>query len=293
MTPIVQQGNRIYLTVGRDIYWYDITSRPLGSGAMGTVFLGRNLNNNHDLVAIKLVKSEYASIPTVRRRARQEGSLQYGHNHLIEMLGYCENHPVEGPLFIVSKYIRGITLDDHVVDNLNHLPDRINKIIATAFPVLEALSYLHKKNIVHLDIKPSNIMVETGNCNIRLMDLGICNVRSATEITSAGILGTPGYAAPEQYVKPGEPLDIDPRTDLYELAVTYYELLGGDKSLTNRQGDDNPPAIPGVPKPIMQVLYKALRKSRDDRYPSADAMIAALRNALAPPRPWYVRLFQS
>ncbi len=87
MTPIVQQGNRIYLTVGRDIYWYDITSRPLGSGAMGTVFLGRNLNNNHDLVAIKLVKSEYASIPTVRRRARQEGSLQYGHNHLIEMLG--------------------------------------------------------------------------------------------------------------------------------------------------------------------------------------------------------------
>lgn len=69
MTPIVQQGNRIYLTVGRDIYWYDITSRPLGSGAMGTVFLGRNLNNNHDLVAIKLVKSEYASIPTVRRRA--------------------------------------------------------------------------------------------------------------------------------------------------------------------------------------------------------------------------------
>ena len=67
MTPIVQQGNRIYLTVGRDIYWYDITSRPLGSGAMGTVFLGRNLNNNHDLVAIKLVKAEYASIPTVRR----------------------------------------------------------------------------------------------------------------------------------------------------------------------------------------------------------------------------------
>ena len=75
--------------------------------------------------------------------------------------------------------------------------------------------------------------------------------------------------------------------------MTYYELLGGDKSLTNRQGDDNPPAIPGVPKPIMQVLYKALRKSRDDRYPSADAMIAALRNALAPAKPWYVRLFQS
>lgn len=282
--PFQQQGPLIYLAVGRETYCYDSRQQPVGSGAMGTVFRGKDLRTSRP-VAIKMVNPRYATIPSVRKRARAESSMAFRHPNLIEMLGCCENHPSEGPMFILSNFITGVTLDKHVDKFVRPMKDWIPRICRTIFPVLDALSYLHTKGITHLDIKPSNIMVEHGHSNIRLMDMGIAYTRDDEEITSAGLLGTPCYAAPEQYVQPGEHLSVDPRTDIYELGVTLYELLSREKP----EDIGRAPDIPGVPRPIMKVIRKATEYYPDDRYQTAAEMKRDLKDALRP-RSWWEKV---
>ena len=275
-TSVTQRGYEIFMYAHNETFVYDMRQRPVGSGAMGTVYRGRSLRDNRS-VAIKIVNPAYAAIPSVRRRARQEANLAFRHQHLIEMLGCCETADPRGPMFIVSNFINGIPLDKHVKENLANFPDRVERVCRTVIPVLDALEYLHEGNIFHLDIKPSNIMVENGR-NVRLMDLGIANARGEAQITSAGLLGTPGYAAPEQYVTPGEAIKIDARTDIYELGVTLYELLAGTKPDPQKTED-----IKGVSPAIMHVIRKAIAKQPDNRFSSAKQMRQALEDALTRP----------
>lgn len=275
-TSVSQRGYEIFMYAHNETFVYDMRQRPVGSGAMGTVYRGRSLRDNRP-VAIKMVNPAYAAIPSVRRRARQEANLAFRHQHLIEMLGCCETTDPRGPMFIVSNFINGIPLDKHVKENLANFPDRVERVCRTVIPVLDALEYLHEGNIFHLDIKPSNIMVENGR-NVRLMDLGIANARGEAEITSAGLLGTPGYAAPEQYVTPGEAVRIDARTDIYELGVTLYELLAGKKPDPEKVEN-----IQGVTPAIMRVIRKAIANQPDNRYSSARQMRQALEDALTKP----------
>lgn len=282
--PFQQQGPLVYLHVGHDTYCYDTRLKPVGAGAMGTVYFGRNIKTNR-ATAIKMVNPKYASIQSVRNRARAESSMAFRHPNLIEMVGCCENHPSQGPMFILSNFISGVTLDQHVDRYLRPMNDAVARICRTIFPVLDALSYLHSSGITHLDIKPTNIMVEKGHSNIRLMDMGIAYTRDDHEITSPGLLGTPGYAAPEQYVQPGEHLQVDCRTDIYELGVTLYELLAQEKPHDMQSAPD----IAGVPKPVMKVIRKATAYYADDRYQKAAEMKTALRDALMP-RSWWQKL---
>lgn len=261
-----------------ETFVYDVRQKPVGRGAMGTVYMGVSTRDRRP-VAIKMVNPQYANIPSVRRRARQEADLQFRHPHLIEMLGCCDFGTPQGPMYIVSNFIKGITLDEHVKQNLANFPDRVNRVCQSVMPVLEALDFLHEKNIYHLDIKPGNIMVENGR-NIRLMDMGIANARGEAEITSAGLLGTPGYAAPEQYVEPGKPMQIDGRTDIYELGVTLYELLAGEKP-----NPQSPAHIRGVNNAVMKVIWQAMAHNPDHRFQTARQMHQALQQAIvAPPK---------
>lgn len=270
-----------YITVGREKFAFDPQSKPLGQGAMGTVFAGRSMADNRP-VAIKIVNPRFANIPSVRQRAREEAQLRFRHPNLIETVGLCEPIPNRGPIFIVSNYVSGISIDKHVNRNLRQFDDFTRRVVMTMMPVLDALTYLHGIPVYHLDIKPSNIMVEHGNSNVRLMDLGIAYTREVHEITSAGLLGTPGYAAPEQYVEVGRALDVDATTDLYEFAVTLYELLVGVKPDVEADLSDQNPNV-------MAVIEKAMSPDRENRYQSASELKHALNYALnKPPRPKWV-----
>lgn len=282
---VKQQGNIVMLGTQFDTFVVDLNQRPVGAGAMGTVFVGVSQRDRRR-VAVKMVNPAYAGIPSIRRRAREEAHLAYRHPHLIEMIACCETPNPHGPMFIISNFINGMTLDKHVERNLRGLDNPVKRICETIFPVLDALSYLHAKGVYHLDIKPTNIMMENGR-NIRLMDLGIAFSRDAAEITSAGLLGTPGYAAPEQYVSPGTPLEVDARTDLYELGITLYELLAGHKPTEREQNPDAPlEPIPGVSKRVMNFLNKATHPDKEQRFSSAQSMSFGLANALQrPPGP--------
>lgn len=273
----VRQGNLVYLLAGGEQFVFDTSRIPIGEGAMGTVYAGQSCVNGRK-VAIKMVNPAYADIPSVRNRAREEAMLRFRHPNLIETIGLCE--PAQtGPIFIVSNFVSGISIDEHVNRNLRPLGNYVDRVCRTMFPVLDALTYLHTgaRPIYHLDIKPSNIMVENGNSNVRLMDLGIAFTRDTHDITSAGLLGTPGYAAPEQNVKVGQHLAVNATTDLYEFAVTLYELLAGRKPSDN----SSPEPIPGVNRQLMAVLTRAMSDSQSARYGSASELKAAITEALS------------
>ncbi|MCM1163664.1 MAG: serine/threonine protein kinase [Muribaculaceae bacterium] len=282
-------GRDVFLYVDRQWYHYDSSVAPLGAGAMGTVYLGRNCKDHHDLVAIKQVNPAYARYPAIRERARLEARLAFRHRNLVEMIGCCEEGGLEGPMFIVSRLVQGVTLDKYVERTFANRPDRVKRIINCIFPVLEALDYIHSKGIIHLDIKPSNIMVENGS-NIRLMDLGIAYTHTQA-ITASGLLGTPGYAAPEQYISPGQTqLPFDARTDIYQLGVTLYELISGVKPY--QKNPDKLDPLPGVSRAINQAIGRALALDQSERYETARQFSTALKQALIQKPSLWERIFK-
>ncbi|MCM1517052.1 MAG: serine/threonine protein kinase [Pseudoflavonifractor sp.] len=285
----------IYLLVMGEWYCYDPTSSPLGSGAMGTVYIGYRVKDGARM-AIKRVKDSYANNPMIRERARQEASLAFRHKNLIEMIGYCEYAPSGGPIFLVSKFVSGKNIDDYAREFLNG-PDRVEKICNAIMQVLDALEYVHSRGVIHRDIKPSNIMVEADS-NIRLMDLGIARMNDGNKFSRYGFIGTPQYSAPEQILRDkNRTVQINAATDLYALGITLYELLTGDNPFDadtevdtlTRQMRESLPAHDAIPKRVMAVIAKATEKEQSKRFQTAAEFRDALREALLPPKSMFQR----
>ena len=278
----------IYLLVMGEWYCYDPTSTPLGSGAMGTVYMGYRVKDGTRM-AIKRVKDSYSNNPMIRERAKQEASLAFRHNNLVEMIGYCEYAPDNGPIFLVSKYVSGKNIDEYAKEFLNG-SDRVEKICNAIFQVLDALEYVHSRGVIHRDIKPSNIMVESDS-NIRLMDLGIARMNDGNKFSQYGFIGTPQYAAPEQILRDNA------ATDIYALGITFYEILTGanpfdadtEVDTLTRQMREALPPHDAVPKRVMNVIAKATEKEQSKRFQTAGEFRDALREALLPPKTVFQR----
>lgn len=287
---VSQKGSKIFLRTDSHTYYYDESLPILGSGAMGIVYKGIELSTNK-VVAIKRLKDRFANIPAIRRRAHQEANLMFSHPNLVEMHGCCEVAPNRGPLFIISSYVDGETIDCFINNNIRQLPQAEQRICNMFLPVLDALSYIHHKQILHLDIKPSNIMVEKGR-NVRLMDLGIANVSADTEEISSGMMGTPKYAAPEQFANGVERRKLSCATDIYEAGVTLYELITNNNPFPNeiekaRQLHMSAilEKVPSISYEVLSVIQKATATVPSARYQQASEMKAALIEALRSPRP--------
>ena len=282
----VRKDKFIYIKVGGDWYYYNYTSPPIGGGSMGTVYLGRSKSTGNQ-VAIKQVAESIQNIPNIRSRARLEGGMKFRHHNLVEMIGYCELDHSKGPIWVVSKLVRGVNLDYHVNHNLADYKDALFRIIDTMYPVLDALSFLHSNGIFHLDIKPSNIMVEDGK-NIRLMDLGICSQGIASVVENTGLLGTPQFAAPEQFHLDAENYLINASTDVYQVGITLYQLLTNNNPFSaptihecmNLHETKILPYHKGVPNEIVDVLRKATNPNQKYRFQTAEEFKIALKNTV-------------
>lgn len=294
---------RVFLIVAHKLVVFRDIGQNIGSGGMGRVFIGKNFYGDEKL-AIKEVHARYANIPDIRQRARKEAAYQFNHPHLIEMLGCVESLSGTGPIYVVSRYVNGENIDVHI----GHLtfPDNVERqarIVGMLMPALDALEYLHKNNILHLDIKPSNIMMEGGR-NIRLMDLGIATVEQRrAEYASAtpnqnggsGLAGTPKYAAPEQF-NMGQG-GVTAAADIYAFGVSLYELLSGINPFEATDLDETlrmhcETALPRssqITAPLLKVLRRATDPDPAQRYQTVDELRIALFEATRR-RNWFERM---
>ena len=289
--PVIQSGNRILLQIGPHTYWYDERAHILGRGAMGIVYLGHEFGHSK-LFAIKRVKDELSNRPAIRERARLEASLMFNHPNLVEMYGCCEVTPDAGPIFIISGFIQGENIDSFIAKNVKELPHSEQRICNMFLSVLDALTYIHSKDILHLDIKPSNIMVERGR-NVRLMDLGIADVSMSHREVQGEMMGTPKYAAPEQFGGSTVGAKLTRATDIYQAGVTLYELLTGQNPFISKNVGEAKQLhetivlkkTGNISARVFAVVKKAASINPADRYQSAAEMKTALRIALSEPSP--------
>ncbi len=257
----------------------------LGQGGMAAVYKGFDKNLKR-VVAVKLIHSQYSSNEDFVRRFESEASTvaQLRHPNIIQVFDF--NHD-QDTYFIVFEFVPGETLQARM--KRLRTADRqmeVGEAIETAAKTADALQYAHTKGLIHRDIKPANIMLNVYGEPI-VMDFGIAKIMGGTQHTATGaVLGTARYMSPEQ-IKGDR---IDPRTDIYSLGITLFEMLGGrppfeaDSAMTlmmmhmtdpvpdlrNLRADASPE--------LTAAVNKSLAKDRNNRYETAAAMAYALRN---------------
>lgn len=208
--------------VGRRFGAYEAVER-IGAGGMGAVYLGRRRDEQFDKqVAIKVIHWWMDTAEILRRFERERRVLaQLQHPNIAMLLDAGADE--DGAPFIVMEYVDGVPIDRYCADRSISIDERLRLFLSAC----DAVEAAHRNLVVHLDLKPSNILV-TSDGLVKLVDFGIARVldhgdRSALR-TNARVF-TPAYAAPEQIA--GEPLTI--ATDVYALGVVLYELLTGER----------------------------------------------------------------
>jgi len=265
--------------------------RELGRGGMATVHLVRDLRHDRP-VALKVLHAELAvSVGSDRflREIRLAARLQ--HPHILTVLDSGEV-PVAGAqpiLWFTMPFIRGESLRDRLRRE-TQLP--VEDALRIAREAADALGYAHQEGIVHRDVKPENILLSGAHALVA--DFGIARALGARDekLTETGLaVGTPAYMSPEQASGQRE---LDPRTDIYSLAVVLYEMLAGEtpfaaptaQAMVARRFMETPRPIrqlrEAVPPAVDEALQRALARTPADRFATAAQFAAALAAAPGP-----------
>jgi serine/threonine protein kinase len=256
---------------------YEIT-RLLGRGGMALVFLAEDLVLERQ-VAIKVLPPDVAHDLKLVHRFQQEAktAARLDHPNIIPI------YRVEseaGLHYFVMKYVSGASLEQRLESG--PLPiDLARRVLRDA---ALALGHAHTRGIVHRDVKPANIMLESDGRAV-LTDFGISKAldRGSALTGTGNIIGTPQYMAPEQ----AKGLDVDGRVDQYALAVVGHQVLtgkqpfdGSSHSILYKQVFEAPPRIfedrPDAPADLCAALDRALSKEPERRFPSMEEFAAAL-----------------
>ncbi len=259
--------------------------RELGRGGMGIVFLARDVALDRR-VAIKLLPPDQAAMPGLRERFLREArtAAQLSHPNIVPIYLVEEAGKL---VFFVMAFVDGETLGQRLRAR-GPLPPAAG--IRLLQEVAWALAYAHLRGIVHRDVKPDNILIESGTNRAMVSDFGIARAGENSGGTSVGeILGTAQYMSPEQAC--GEKLDG--RSDLYSLGIVGYYALSGKPpfdapdvpALLAMQITKVAPPLssvaPGIPAKVAQAIDKCLAKNPDDRFPTGEAFAEALAQATA------------
>ncbi len=268
---------------------YDVI-RELGRGGMAVVFLGYQKSLDRQ-VAIKVLLPLLGYDPEIverfMREARTQGKLD--HPNIIQVY---EIYNAAGLTFFTAPYISGESLRTFLLDNPQPPLEKVFRYLTQA---ADALAYAHRRGVVHRDVKPDNILIDTERDRVILTDFGIAKALAAekTLTTPGDLLGTPQYMSPEQ----GEGRqDLDGRADQYSLGLIGYEMLAGQRplqadnlaELMYKHRFEDPPGIhglrPDAPRHLLDAITRAMSKDRDERFPTMDAFLTALEG------PWEVEL---
>ena len=278
---------------------YQIIER-IGIGGMGLVYRGRHLTFN-ELCAIKIVNDDIAGNANFLKRFQTEAivtrKLRHPNAVRVDDFDYTE----DGRHFIVMELVEGKNVSE-VLQKEGALA--VPRAIRIARQVGQAIGMAHKLGIVHRDLKPGNIILTTdeqGQEIAKVLDFGIAKLREAageerSEMTMTGmVVGTPLYMSPEQFLGKKAGGEVDGRTDIYSLGVVLYQMITAQlpfdaetpyaPMLQHLQGTVRPPhALKPelhIPMALSQLILRAMQKSREQRFQTAEEFVAALDQVTA------------
>lgn len=250
-----------------------LLTRTLGEGGFGHVYLALDEELRRQ-VAIKVPTAkrfrELASVESYLAEARTVASLDHANIVPVYDMGRTE----DGSIYIVSKYIDGCTLTG-LIGSDYPIEDLAEKMVA---PIALALDCAHQKQVIHRDVKPSNILVENQTGIPYLADFGLA-IREEDYLCEGRIVGTPSYMSPEQVR--GEGHRLDGRSDVFSLGAVLYELIttnrpfqGGTVNEIYHRIIAVEPTRPrdineSIPVELERICLKALSKRASDRYATA------------------------
>jgi hypothetical protein len=278
--------------VGQTIGHYKLSER-IGAGGMGDVYLATDVTAGRK-AALKLLPMRFTGEAERLKRFQQEAHAVVALNHpnILTVYEIGEDHST---YYIASELIEGETLRQRLMRGRMELGEAVD----VAIQVISALAAAHAGGIVHRDINPGNIMLRPDGY-VKVLDFGIAKLAQqevpATMVkeealllveTNLGlILGTVRYMSPEQ--ARGE--RIDQRTDIWSLGAVLYEMVTGHAPFTGDTPREvmtsilerEPPKlssyVSATPAELQQIISKALRKDRTERYQNASEMLQALKN---------------
>ena len=256
----------------------------VGAGGMSTVYLAFDVTLERP-VAIKLLHREIAAdsdqIERFRREARAVAQLS--HPHIVTVIDAGED---DGRPYIVFEYVEGRTLKE-AIKEAGRLP--VSEAVAYAIEIARALGCAHSNNIVHRDVKPQNVLVDSEG-RAKVTDFGIARSLDEEGLTADGrVLGTTDYVSPEQAL--GHP--VSGQSDLYSLGIVLYEMLTGEVPFKGenqvavamkhvREALPDVQALrPEVSAALASVVDRATTKDLKRRYASDEELIADLEDVLA------------
>ena len=272
--------------IGKTIGGYEIQD-VIGRGGMATVFRAHQVSMNRS-VAVKVLPEQYVSDDTYIQRFNQEVAIvsKLEHRNIVPVHDYGEYN---GQPYIVMRFMSGGSVDDL----LKNGPIELETVANIIEQIAPALDFAHSKQVLHRDLKPSNVLLDDDG-GAYLTDFGIARVLGEpahSGITTQGVVGTPSYMSPEQ----AQGLPLDGRSDIYALGVMLFELVTGRRPFESDtpygiavlQVTAPPPSPrsinPNLSFAIEEVIFKALRKKREERFPNAVALSEALKRALNKP----------
>ena len=254
----------------------------LGRGGMAVVYLAHDIALDRK-VAIKAmlpdVLRQEGMIERFKREAKTAANL--GHPHIIPIYTVRESPDL---LFFVMKYVEGRPLDS-VIREIGQLPfDMVRTVVSQ---VGNALDYAHRKGVIHRDVKPANIMIDTEGWAV-VADFGIAKVTEAHGLTISGsVVGTPYYMSPEQ----AEGVELSGASDQYSLGIVAYQMLAGKLPFDNpslmalllAHREAAPPPLaslrPDCPAPMRVAVERMMAKKPAQRFPSVREAVATFTSS--------------
>lgn len=263
----------------------------IGEGGMGEVFRARDLRMDRD-VAIKVLSSRAARLPRIIERFERETKAlaRLDHPHIVPAYAAGE---LAGTPYLVMQFVDGTDLA-RLVHRIGPLPARLALDYARQAAV--GLEYAHQNRVVHRDVKPSNMLVDSRG-SVKISDLGLARLLPLDDLSpplpgsthGGSPLGTYSYMAPEQAVGSH---DVDHRSDIYSLGCTLFFLLVGrppaegetDEAKARWHVEAPIPSLrayrPDLPAACELMFRRMLAKSPDDRQASMNEVIAELEQCL-------------
>lgn len=253
----------------------------LGKGGMGIVYKAIDVNMEK-VVALKMMNPMLAHDEVFLKRFREEArALAKSENrHIVNVYALRET---EHGLVLVMEFVNGANLEQTLAQS-GALP--YQEALPLFKQLLAAIAHAHRVGVIHRDLKPSNVMI-TPEQEVKVTDFGLARIQrpgSTTRTMSTG--GTLFYMSPEQVQ---ELPDVDHRSDIYSLGMTFYEMLAGRTPFQKGQSDlatanaiVSEKFLPPnqlnaeVPAELARITMKAIEKERTKRFQSADAMLAAI-----------------